>query len=50
MSPDTFTEAQYIADPKSIVAHAMRWGRATVVRPDGSIRVVISVPRAEVTA
>ncbi len=42
-----FTEAEYLADPKSVVAHAVATGRAIVARADGTVRVVISIPPAE---
>lgn len=42
-----FTEAEYLADPKSVVAHAVATGRAVVARADGTVRVVISIPPAE---
>jgi hypothetical protein len=42
-----FTEAEYLADPKSVVAHAVATGRAIVARSDGTVRVVISIPPAE---
>ena len=45
--PKTFTEAEYHDDAKSVVAHAVATGSATVVREDGSPRVVISVPAPE---
>lgn len=41
------TEAEYRADPKSVVAHAVAMGRAVVERADGTVRVVISIPPAE---
>lgn len=47
MKGDTFTEAEYLTDPKYVAEHATRHGRAVVVRPDGSARVVISVPAAD---
>ena len=31
-----FTETQYLADPKSVVAHAVATGRAIVARSDGT--------------
>ena len=42
-----FTEAEYRADPKSVVAHAVATGRAIVARADGTVRVVISIPPAD---
>ena len=45
--PGRFTEAEYQADARRVVEHALRCGRAEVVRADGSLRVVISVPPAE---
>ena len=42
-----FTEAEYHADPKRVVSHAIATGRAIVTRADGTIRVVMSVPPAE---
>jgi hypothetical protein len=42
-----FTEAEYLADPKSVVAHAVATGRAVVARADGTVRVVISIPPAD---
>lgn len=44
---DTFTEAEYAASPARVIAHAVKTGRALVVRADGSVRVVISIPKAE---
>ena len=43
----TFTEAEYAADVAGVVAYAAKTGRAVVVRPDGSARVVISIPTAD---
>jgi hypothetical protein len=43
-----FTEEAYAADPARIIAHAVSTGRATVVRKDGSVRVLISIPPADV--
>ncbi len=42
-----FTEAEYRADAKSVVAHAVATGSAIVVRADGTTRVVISIPPAD---
>ena len=42
-----FTEAEYRADAGAVVAHAFANGSAIVARPDGSPRVVISIPPAE---
>ena len=42
-----FTEVEYLADPKRVVAHAVATGRAIVARADGTVRVVISIPPAE---
>lgn len=42
-----FTEAEYRADAKSVVAHAVATGSAIVARADGTPRVVISVPPAD---
>lgn len=44
MKGDAFTEAEYLTDPKRVVEYATQHGRAVVVRPDGSVRVVISIP------
>lgn len=43
----TFTSAEYAADPQSVVAAAVATGQATVVREDGTARVVISIPTAD---
>lgn len=43
----TFTVAEFSADAARVVAHAAKTGRAVVVRPDGSVRVAISIPAAE---
>ncbi len=45
-----FTEAEYRADAKSVVAHAVATGSAIVARADGTPRVVISIPPAEPSA
>ena len=42
-----FSEEAYAADPARIIAHAVSTGRALVVRKDGSVRVAISIPSAE---
>jgi hypothetical protein len=42
-----FTEAEYRADAKSVVAHAVATGSAIVARADGTPRVVISIPPAD---
>jgi hypothetical protein len=42
-----FTEAEYRADAKRVIAHAATEGRAIIVRADGTARVVISIPPAE---
>ena len=41
-----FTEAEYRADAKRVVDHALATGRAIVARSDGTVRVVISIPPA----
>ncbi len=43
----TFTEAEYRASPRRVVEAAIASGSAEVVRVDGTVRVVISVPPAE---
>jgi hypothetical protein len=48
--PKTFSEAEYKADPRRVVEYAIAFGAATVLRADGTIRIVISVPPAELTA
>lgn len=45
-----FTEAEYRTDAKNVVAHAIATGTALVARADGTIRVVISIPPAELSA
>jgi hypothetical protein len=45
-APRVFTEAEYRADAKSVVAHAVSTGRAIVARADSTTRVVISIPPA----
>ncbi|MBV8757612.1 MAG: hypothetical protein JO257_10065 [Deltaproteobacteria bacterium] len=45
-----FSETEYRADAKNVVAHAIATGRAIVARADGTIRVVISIPQAEPSA
>lgn len=48
IKPDNvFSESSYRADPARVVAHAVETGRAVVAREDGSVRVVISIPKAE---
>jgi hypothetical protein len=42
-----FTEAEYRADAKRVVAHAVATGSAIVARADGTIRVVLSIPPAD---
>jgi hypothetical protein len=42
-----FTEAEYRANAKSVVAHAVATGSAIVARADGTTRVVISIPPAD---
>ncbi len=42
-----FTEAEYRADAKSVVAHAVATGSAIVARADGTPRVIISIPPAD---
>ena len=42
-----FSEDEYRLDTKCVIDHAIRTGRAVVVRADGSVRVVISIPAAE---
>lgn len=42
-----FTEAEYRANAGKVIAHATVTGSAIVARPDGSPRVVISIPPAE---
>lgn len=39
-----FTEDEYRKDPAGEVARVAEHERAAVVRPDGSVRVVISIP------
>jgi hypothetical protein len=45
-----FTEGEYRANAKSVVAHAVATGSAIVVRADGTARVVISIPPADPSA
>jgi hypothetical protein len=40
----SFTEIEYRDNPARVIEHAVRTGRAVVVRADGSVRVVISIP------
>lgn len=42
-----FTESEYSADPKGVVEYAAQHGRAYVLQPDGSLRVCISIPKAD---
>jgi hypothetical protein len=42
-----FTEAEYRADAKAVVAYAVATGTAIVARADGTPRVVISIPPAD---
>ena len=44
---EVFTEAEYRAETKNVVAHAIATGREIVTRADGTVRVVISIPPAE---
>lgn len=44
---NSFTEAEYRDNAARVVAHAAATGRAVVVREDGSVRVVISIPTAD---
>lgn len=46
-SPKVFSEAEYKADARKVIAHALAAGTAIVARPDGSPRVVISIPPAD---
>jgi hypothetical protein len=39
-----FTEIEYRDNPARVIEYAVQTGRALVVRPDGSVRVVISIP------
>lgn len=48
--PRVFTEAEYRADVRRVVAHAVATGGAIVVRADGTPRVVITIPPAEPSA
>ena len=43
----SFTEIEYRDNPRRVIEHAVRTGRAVVVRADGSVRVVISIPPPE---
>ena len=43
----TFSEADYTADAGKVIAHAAATGRAVVVRADGSPRVIITIPIAD---
>ena len=43
---ERFTEDEYKANPADVIAFAEQNGRAMVVREDGSVRVVISIPKA----
>lgn len=43
-----FSEDEYRADAAKVIAYAVKTGRAIVTRADGSARVVISIPAAEV--
>ena len=45
--PGVFTEEEYARDTAGVIAYAVKTGRALVVREDGSVRVVISIPKAE---
>ena len=42
-----FSEADYSADAGKVIAHAVATGTAVVARPDGSPRVVISIPTVD---
>lgn len=45
LKPDNvFSSSTYRTSPASVIAHAVETG---VVRDDGSVRVVISIPKAE---
>jgi hypothetical protein len=43
----TFSEAEYSENAGKIVAHAAANGTAVVSAPDGTARVVISIPTAD---
>lgn len=42
-----FSEADYSADAGKIIAHAAATGSAVVTAPDGTPRVVISIPTVD---
>lgn len=42
-----FSEADYSRDVGKVIAHAAATGTAVVTRPDGSPRVVISIPTVD---
>lgn len=43
----TFSEAEYSENAGKIIAHAAATGTAVVSAPDGSARVVISIPTVD---
>jgi hypothetical protein len=43
----TFSEAEYSENAGEVVAHAAATGTAIVLAPDGTPRVVISIPTAD---
>lgn len=43
----TFSEAEYAADARKVVAHAAATGTAVVSASDGTPRVVISIPTVD---
>ena len=44
-----FTEAEYRADARSVIAHAEATGSAIVAREDGTPRFMIAIPPPEAT-
>lgn len=45
--PNVFTEAEYRADAKRVIAYAEQTGSAIVTRSDGTPRFMIAIPPAE---
>jgi hypothetical protein len=44
---NTFSEAEYSANARKVVAHAAAMGTAVVSTADGAPRVVISIPTSD---
>ncbi len=45
--PNVFSEADYRADAKRVIAYAEATGNAIITRSDGTARFMIAIPPAE---